>query len=100
VAQRTREIGLRVALGAARAQVVRPMLVHVGVLSAVGLTLGLLGALAVTPVVGSLLIGVAPNDPAGFATVSVLLAAVALTATWLPAWHASAVDPMIALREN
>ena len=100
VAQRTREIGLRIALGARRAQVVRPMLLHVGLLAAAGLTIGLLGALAVTPVVGSLLIGVAPNDPAGFATVSALLAGVAITATWVPAWRASAVDPMIALRDQ
>jgi hypothetical protein len=99
VAQRTREIGLRVALGARRTQVVRPMLLQVGVLAAAGLTIGLLGALAVTPVVGSLLIGVEPNDPASFATVSLLLAAVALVATWLPAWRASAVDPVVALRD-
>jgi len=100
VAQRTREIGLRVALGARRAQVVGPMLRQVGLLCAVGLTIGHLGALAVTPVVGSLLIGVSPNDPAGSATVSLMLAAVALVATWVPAWHASAVDPMVALRDE
>jgi putative ABC transport system permease protein len=98
-AQQTREIGIRVALGAGRGQVVRPMLRHVALLCVIGLAIGLVGALVVTPIVGSLLIGVAPNDPAAFATVSAVLAAVALAATWLPAWHASAVDPAVALRE-
>jgi predicted permease len=98
-AQRTREIGIRVALGAQRAQVVAPMVRRVALLSAVGLAVGLVGALAVTPIVGSLLIGVEPDDPASFATVSIVLAAIALVATWLPAWHASAVDPVLALRE-
>jgi putative ABC transport system permease protein len=100
VAQRTREIGLRVALGARRAQVVGPMLRQVGLLSALGLGLGLLGAIAVTPVVQSLLIGVSPNDPVGYAAVALMLAAVALGATWLPAWQASAVDPIVALRDG
>jgi predicted permease len=99
VAQRTREIGLRVALGARRAQIVGPMLRKVGLLSALGLAIGLAATLASTPVVGSLLIGVSPKDPAGFAAVSVMLLSVALIATWLPAWRASAVDPTVALRE-
>jgi ABC-type lipoprotein release transport system permease subunit len=50
--------------------------------------------------VGSLLIGVSPTDPAGVAVVSLLLGAVALAATWLPAWRASAVDPTVALRDQ
>jgi predicted permease len=100
VAQRTREIGIRVALGARRAQVVGPMLRQVAGLSAIGLAIGLGGALAVTPVVGSLLIGVSPHDPAGFAAGCSLLAAAAAVATWVPAWRASAVDPSIALREQ
>jgi ABC-type antimicrobial peptide transport system permease subunit len=76
------------------------MLIHIALLAGIGLTIGLLGALAVTPLVGSLLIGVTPNDPAGFATVSGVLAIAALTATWVPAWRASAVDPMVALRDS
>jgi predicted permease len=100
VAQRTREIGLRVALGARRLQVVGPMLRQVGLLAGVGLAIGLASALAATPVVGSLLIGVSPSDPTGFAAVSVLLLAIALVATWLPAWRASAVDPTVALRDE
>ena len=99
VAQRTREVGLRVALGASRTQVVGPMLRQVGLQSAIGLTIGLAGAVFVTPLVGSLLLGVTPNDPAGLAVVSILLAAIALVATWVPAWRASAVDPMLALRD-
>jgi predicted permease len=100
VSQRTREIGLRVALGARRSQVVGPMLRQVAVQSAIGLAIGLAGAIAVTPVVGSLLLGISPNDPAGFAAVSFILAAVALAATWVPAWQASAVDPVVALRDQ
>ena len=98
VSQRTREIGLRVALGARRGQVVGPILREAALLSAIGLTIGMAGAVAITPLVGSLLIGVSPNDPAGFAAVSLILAVVALVATWLPAWQASAVDPLVALR--
>jgi ABC-type antimicrobial peptide transport system permease subunit len=100
VARRTREIGLRVALGARRVQVVAPMLRQAAFLAAAGLVIGLVGASAVTPVVGSLLIGVPPIDPSGLTVVSAALAAVALTATWFPAWRASAVDPMVALREE
>jgi ABC-type antimicrobial peptide transport system permease subunit len=100
VAQRRREIGLRVALGARRAQVVGPMIRQVGLLAGCGLAIGIGAALAATPAVGSLLIGVSSNDPAGFATVSAILLAVALLATWLPAWRASAADPTVALRDE
>jgi predicted permease len=100
VALRTREIGVRVALGARRGQVVGPMLRRVGWQSALGLTIGILGALALTPLIASLLLGVSPNDPGSFAAVSLLLAAVAVIATWIPAWRASAVDPTIALRDQ
>jgi hypothetical protein len=96
VAQRTNEIGLRVALGASRSQVVGPMIRRIALLAVIGLTIGLGGSLLVTPLVGSLLIGVSPNDPASFATVSVLLASVSLAATWIPSWRASAVNPVVA----
>ncbi len=100
VAQRTREIGLRVALGAQRSQVARPLLQHAGVLAGAGIAIGLVGALALTPVVGSLLIGVSSTDPASFVLVASALAAIALAATWIPAWRASAVDPTVALRRE
>lgn len=100
VKPRVPQIGIRVALGARRAQVVGPAVRKVGVLSIVGLAIGLLGALGVTPIVGSLLIDVSPIDPQTLAAVSFLLATVALIATWLPTWHASAVDPMVALRDQ
>jgi ABC-type antimicrobial peptide transport system permease subunit len=73
---------------------------QVGVLSAIGLAIGLVGAIAVTPFVGSLLLNLSPHDPASFAAVSIVLALAALAATWVPAWQASAVDPMIALRDQ
>jgi putative ABC transport system permease protein len=98
--QRTREIGIRVALGAGRAQVVRPILRQSAILCGIGLAIGLLAARAVTPFVGSLLIGVSPNDPVALVAVAIVLAAVALVATWLPAWRASAIDPVVALREQ
>ena len=100
VAQRTREIGLRVALGARRLQVVGPMIRKILLLSVIGLVIGFGGALAFTPVISSLLIGVGPNDPVGFSVVSALLIAVAVIATWVPAWRASTIDPTIALREE
>jgi putative ABC transport system permease protein len=92
VAQRRREIGLRVALGARRGQVVGPMVQHVAALAAGGTALGIAAAAAVTPLVASLLINVTPNDPLGYAVVAGVLGVVALTATWIPAWTASAVD--------
>ena len=64
------------------------------------IALGLIASLAATPLVGSLLIGVTPNDPLGLAMVSAALAVVSLLATWMPAWRASAVDPAVALRDE
>jgi predicted permease len=100
VSQRTREIGVRVALGAGRAQIVGPMLRQIALQSAAGLAIGLAGAILITPAVGSLLLDISPHDPAGLAGVCVILFAAALLATWLPAWRASAVDPIEALRDH
>jgi hypothetical protein len=100
VSRRTREIGLRLALGARRAQVVRPMLRQVAAQSALGLGIGVIGAVQITPLVRSLLLGLSPIDPAGLVGVSTLLMVIALIATWFPAWRASTMDPIDALREQ
>ena len=76
------------------------MMKHVAVLAAGGTVLGLAAAAAVTPLIASLLLNVTPNDPLGYAVVATVLCTVALTATWIPAWTASAVDPWIALRDE
>ncbi|HEU4996490.1 MAG TPA: ABC transporter permease, partial [Gemmatimonadaceae bacterium] len=98
VAERTREIGIRVALGAHGRDVSRLVLRRTLALSAPGLVLGVGGALLVTRVLERLLFGVSPNDPATLITVAALLAAVALAASLIPARRASRVDPIIALR--
>jgi predicted permease len=98
VVQRTREIGVRVALGAQRREVLS-LVIRKGLgLVLVGALLGLAGALAATRLVSNLLYGVEPNDPMTFAGVTGLLIAVALMASWLPARRAAKVDPMEALR--
>jgi ABC-type antimicrobial peptide transport system permease subunit len=98
VAQRTRELGIRVALGAGRGAVLRLVLREGVVLVLAGVALGLAGAFALTRVVASLLFGVTTTDPATFVVVPLALAAVALLASWVPARRAAGVDPMVALR--
>ena len=98
VAQRTREIGIRMALGAQIGDV-RPMFLRHGLwLTATGIALGIGVALALTRVMSALLFGVGPMDPMTYAAVSARLAAVALLATYLPARRAARVDPVVALR--
>lgn len=98
VSQRTREIGVRIALGAQPRHVVA-LVVRQGMLLAfLGITLGLAGAFGITRVVSSLLIGVSPTDAASFLGVSAFLAGVALIASYVPARRATAVDPITALR--
>jgi putative ABC transport system permease protein len=98
VSQRTREIGIRMALGA-QAREVRRMVVGQAIrLVAVGLGLGAAGALALTHFMRKMLFGVSAADPATYMAVAALLAVVAIAASWLPAHRASRVDPMIALR--
>jgi putative ABC transport system permease protein len=100
VAQRTQELGVRIALGAQR-QDVLGMVVRQGLkLAAVGVAVGLVGAGLVTPVVRSLLMNVSPFDPLSFAGVAVFLMAVALVAAYVPARRATAVDPIVALRNE
>ena len=100
VAQRSREIGIRMALGAQAADV-RSLVVHQAVqLGTAGLALGLAGALAVTRVLDSLLFGVTASDPLTFAAVSAALITVLLLAAYLPARRATRVDPIVALRAD
>ena len=100
VAQRTREIGIRLALGAPR-QAVLGLIARQGLGLALGGTaLGLLGALALTRLLRSLLFGVGPLDPIAFAAAPLILIAVALVASYLPARRAARVDPMISLRSE
>ncbi|HMO64465.1 MAG TPA: ABC transporter permease, partial [Verrucomicrobiota bacterium] len=100
VSQRTREVGLRMALGAGRGDVQRVILRQGLTLAGIGIGLGLVGALATTRLLRHLLFGVSPTDPATFFGISVLLLAVAGLACWLPAWRASRLDPMAALRSE
>jgi putative ABC transport system permease protein len=98
VARRTPEMGIRMALGASGAQLVR-MVVRQGMIPvAAGLGAGLLGALSVCRLIASQLYGVAPNDPRSIAAATILLLAVALCACWIPARRATRVDPLTALR--
>jgi putative ABC transport system permease protein len=98
VAQRTREIGVRMALGAQTRDVLRLVLRQGAGLIAAGLLLGLIAAFAFTRVLESLLYGVSARDPLTFAALAALLAVVALLATWMPARRASQVDPIQAIR--
>jgi putative ABC transport system permease protein len=100
VAQRTREIGIRVALGAPRGELLR-MIVRQGMLLALaGGVAGIIVTLAATRVLRSFLYDVLPGDPATFAGILAVLALAVLAATWIPALRAASVDPSEALREG
>ncbi len=98
VTQRTREIGIRMALGAQQKDVLQLVLGHGAKLTLIGVAIGVAGALALTDLLRSLLFGVSVTDPVTFLAVATLLAAVALMACYLPARRGSRVDPMVALR--
>jgi predicted permease len=96
--QRTREIGIRMALGASRAEVLRMVLGHGAKIAVIGVAIGLLASLGLTQLMTKMLYGVSPADPATFASVAVLLTMVALAACYVPARRAMGVDPVVALR--
>ena len=98
VAQRTNEIGIRLALGAQSRDVVLMIVKQGATIIGLGLVIGLLGAYAATRVISSLLFGVTAKDPTTFVAVAVLLTIVALLACYIPAWRATKVDPLEALR--
>jgi putative ABC transport system permease protein len=100
VAQRTREIGVRMALGASRGTVLGLVMRQAGAWTLVGMGLGLLGAAALARSVSTLLFGVSASDPAIYAAVCLVLALVALAAVSVPSWRATRIEPLAALRER
>lgn len=100
VAQRTREIGIRVALGADLARVRRLVMTDGARLTALGLGIGLAGAAVIARLMRALLFGVGSYDPLTFVGVATVLGGVALLACWLPARRAARVDPIVALRAD
>jgi ABC-type antimicrobial peptide transport system permease subunit len=98
VAQRTREIGIRMALGAKETSVLRLVIREGLFVVAVGLVAGLLIAFAVTRLIAGFLYGVGPTDPTTFLVVPLVLSLVSLVASYLPARRATKVDPLVALR--
>src|SRR5262249_60431898 len=100
VTQRTQEIGIRIAMGATRVDVLRMILIDGAKVTCLGVVLGLGGALASTRVLASVLYDTSARDPITFGLISVVLVVVSVLAGVIPAWRASRVDPIFALRYN
>jgi len=100
VARRQREIGLRLALGAGRSAVLRLVMKDAMRMVAVGLVLGVAGALAVQRLLGSIAFGIQPKSPSFTIAACCVMAAAGLAASYIPAWRAATVDPMQTLRSE
>jgi ABC-type antimicrobial peptide transport system permease subunit len=100
VGERTREIGLRLAMGASRENVLGLVLRRASWLTGIGLGVGLAMAFTLAHLVANLLRGVSSNDPVVFTGVTLTIALVAMMASWLPARRAARLDPMVALRDQ
>jgi ABC-type antimicrobial peptide transport system permease subunit len=100
VAQRTAEIGIRRALGAQPGEAIRGVMVQALRWTAIGTACGLVGALGLTRLFSALLFEVSPSDPQTYVAVTVVLATIALLASFVPARRAATVDPMVALRHD
>jgi ABC-type antimicrobial peptide transport system permease subunit len=100
VSQSTRELGLRMALGAGVSDLLRLIMSSGAILTAVGIGLGIVGAFAVTRLLGNLLYKVSPYDPLAFGTALVVITTASLAACFLPAWRATRIDPIQALRDQ
>jgi len=100
VAERRREIGIRMALGAGRGEILKMILAQAGTLAVIGIALGLVGAFVLTRLMQSLLFAVSTTDSLSFVTMCGVLGLVALIAAYVPAMRATRVDPMVALRNE
>jgi putative ABC transport system permease protein len=100
VSERTRELGVRFALGATTRDVMRMVLAEAFALAAAGVVLGLAGAVAMTRLLAALLFGVTPTDPATFASIAAILIAIAVAGSYVPARRATRVDPIATLRSE
>ena len=100
ISLRTHEIGVRISVGASRGDVLRMVIGEGMALATIGITLGIIGSLALTQLLATMLFEVSPHDPATYAGVSLVMAAVTLLACFIPAGRATRVDPIVALRNE